>query len=253
LKIEAFAVYHLPTSSEITSLASDRSGNASFTDGIGWVLTSIGWDGMEIFRVSLPQPHNVLLPGTLDKYFVLNDLDRNITCFDRNGQQISKIGYAGFTANAGVATTSGDIYLLNGVNGQIKVMSQLGYELRNFSIEMPARTVFRPTVITVDPANNLMALGDSRTGIIEMYNLYGTRQGSLNVPFGSHLQAICFDHKGRLWICQPELNEVSVYADEANRWTFQVKKTFNRPYAITMGPFGSGVVAETANLVFVRY
>lgn len=245
--------YPLQVSSEVSSLAADRSGNACYTEVAGWVLVSAGWDGTELFRLSLSRPSDVLITGGADCYWLLNNLDRKIKCFDRKGQQLSEAGFSGISASAATATVTGDIYLLDGINAQVKVVDRSGYELRSFRIEMSGGSVFRPGSITVDVSRNIMALADSRNGIIMFYNLYGARHSSIQIPVGNHPQAIGFDYLGRLWICQPEQGMVGVYVYEGSNWIKQMGVPFRKPYAVAMSPFGSGVVAEDGNLAFVKF
>ncbi|MDQ7798583.1 MAG: hypothetical protein RDU76_06535 [Candidatus Edwardsbacteria bacterium] len=245
--------YPLQIISQVSSLAADRSGNACYTQAAGWVLASAGWDGTELFRSDLSQPRDVLIAGGADCYWLMNNLDRKIKCFDREGQQLSEAGFSGISATTGAATISGDIYLLDGSNAQVKVVDRSGYDLRSFHIELSGGGVFRPGSISVDASRNIMALADSRSGIIIFYNLYGARHSTLQITVGNHPQAVGFDYLGRLWVCQPEQGMVGVYVYEGEQWVKQLGVPFRRPYAVALSPFGRGIVAEDGSLTFVKF
>ncbi len=245
--------YPLQVLSRISSLAVDRAGNAGYTESAGWILASAGWDGSEIFRINLSHPRDALMPGGADGYWLLNDLDRRIKHYDSKGQNISQVSFSGISASTGAVTLIGEIYLLDGVNSQVKVIGPDGYELRSFHIEGPDGLVFRPTAIALDPSRNLLALSDPRAGKVMFYNLYGTKHGSLSVAAGNHPQSIGFDYLGRLWICLPEQNAVAVYSSQEAGWAERKRIALQKPYAVVLSPFGSGVVAEEGNLVFLKF
>jgi len=251
--IEKSLNYRLGLSTEISSLAVDRLGNSCYTDPAGWTLISVGWDGSEMFRFNLTRHGDQLITGGSESYWLINFLDRKIRAFDKNGQPTAEINYYGITATTGAVTTAGEIYLLDGNNARVKVLDRQGHEIRSFQIQAEGDVVLRPGSISVDDSRNILALADGRRGKVVFYNLYGTKQSILNIPVGNHPQAICFDYLGMIWTCQPELGKVVIYSSKGSAWIAEADLSLRKPYAVAMSSFGSGVVVEDGNLVFIKF
>jgi hypothetical protein len=250
---EAVSSFALPFTAQLGSLGSDRYGNAGFTEEAGWSFVSVGQDGQEIFRLSLIRPRQVLLPGGGEGWHLLNNLDRRIGLYDRNGAVVSESGYQGFSAWAGTVSDGGDIYLLDPDRHEVRVYDRSVALLQNIRPETPSGGLFRPNSIAVAPSLNLMVLGDPRRGLIAVYNLFGLLQGTIPVDHGSHRQALTLDYLGRLWVCRPQAGVVSLYGPRPGGWALLHEMAFNSPYAVALSPFGSGVVAEPGSLSFVRF
>lgn len=251
-RVETTSSVQLPFTAQVGSLGADRFGNAGYTEEAGWMLVSVGRDGEEVFRAGLQRPRQMILPGGGDGWRLLNVLDRRIALYDRNGGPVSEIGYDGFSAWTGTVSAGGDIYLLDADRQEVRVYDRGGGMLQSIRLEAPSGQ-FRPNCMAAEPSLNLMAAGDPGRGMIVVYNLYGAIQGTIQIQPSGHRQALSLDYLGRLWVCRPQAGAVSLYGLRAGDWVLLQELPFDRPYAVALSPFGSGIVAEPGRLAFVRF
>ena len=251
-RVEVASSAQLPFTAQVGSLGTDRFGNAGYTEEAGWMLVSVGRDGEEVFRASLQRPRQMILPGGGDGWRLLNVLDRRIVLYDRNGGLVSEIGYDGLSAWTGAVSPGGDIYLLDADRLEVRVYDRGGGMLQSIRLEAPDGQ-FRPNCLAAEPSLNLMAAGDPGRGMVVVYNLYGAIQGTIQIQPGGHRQALSLDYLGRLWGCRPQAGAVSIYGLRGGSWALLQELPLDRPYAVAMSPFGSGIVAEPGRLSFVRF
>ncbi len=251
--IQIVSRFPLPASGRLTSLAVDRLGSAYFTESGGWNLSSVGNDGVELFRQSLSHPRDILLSGTMEGFWLLNDLDKKLKHYNRQGEKDSEIAYGGVLAATAAVTPSGDIFLLDDMMGQIKILDKSGQELRVIKLEPPVSGIFKPNSIAVNQSGNIIAIADSRNGLVAAFNLYGVKHSVIKIAISSHPQSLAFDYLGRLWICQPGQGMVEVYSYDGRQWNREQSINAQSPYAVAMGPFGTGAIADQGSLMFVKF
>lgn len=251
--VQIMSHFPLATAGRLTSLAVDRMGNAYFTESGGWNLSSVGNDGVEIYRQSLSHLRDVLLSGTIDGFWLLNDLEKKLKHYDRQGEKTLEIAYSGALAATAAITPSGDLFLLDDMMGQIKVLDKNGQELRVIKLEPPIAGAFKPNSIAVNQSGNIIAMADSRNGMVSAFNLYGVKHSVIKIAVSSHSQSLAFDYLGRLWVCQPGLGTVEAFSYDGRQWNREQEIKAQSPYAVAMGPFGIGAIADQGNLMFIKF
>lgn len=251
--IQIISRFPLAASGKLTSLAVDRMGSAYFTESGGWNLSAVGNDGLEIYRQSLSHPRDVLLSGTMEGFWLLNDFDKKLKHHNRQGEKDSEIAYGGVLAATAAVTPSGDIFLLDDTMGQIKVLDKNGQELRVIKLEPPDAGLFKPNSIAVNQSGNIIAIADSRNGLVSAFNLYGVQHSVIKVAVSSHPQSLAFDYLGRLWICQPGQGMAEAFSYDGRQWIRELSIKAQSPYAVAMGPFGIGAIADQGSLMFVKF
>ncbi|MDI6738830.1 MAG: hypothetical protein QME74_00515 [Candidatus Edwardsbacteria bacterium] len=232
----------------------DRYRNIYLTDRNRWRVLSYQWNGDScVFRyeVSLRDPGSFLVPGYDQGFCLADNLNQRLVYCSFQGAETGRMSLAGRTASAAAISLVGDVFVLDGPQRTLAVYDSRGSLLRQFALAGgPEAADYRPAIMAVTRAGDMIAVADPDLGLIRLYTAFGRRLGG----FRRKSASLAFDSFNRLWSLDKD-GRIGVFAHRGRSgeslWP-DTARAIGEAGAIAAGAGGAAIIAGDGNVFLCK-